>query len=237
MSVTHRIDSIEARLQCYRDQMVTLSEALGALRSLADTIVSELAADAATVRDLATIEQHALPAMDSAAIAEVGADSQTGIVCEVADVASTLTSTTTSDAPAPNGAEIAALEPITVDDVAASPEAAAQVPATRSDVAIEADTVTATMAAATAETPAASDTANVIDLAASRSKKAKSTQPARSRLAVGIAASLLLVASASVAVQSVINTDIGQRLLDLGACDADVLSEVAPLVRTDFPLR
>ncbi len=223
MSVTHRIDSIEARLQSYQDQMVALSEALGALRVLADTIVSELAVDAASVRDLATSDQHAVPAMDDSDIAPPAGDSQTGIVSELTDVASAHTSTTPSDACDPVDAEIAVLAPIAVD-VAAAPEVAAHEPATQSDGAIEADVVTATMATPTVETPASIDTTKVIDLAASRSKKAKFTPPARSRHAVGIVASLILVASASVAVQGVIGTDIGQRLLDLGACDADMLS-------------
>ena len=247
MSEAQRYELVEARLQSYQNQMVALSEALGALRSLADTIISELAQDAAGIRSndpaqqtssLSTVvakatdcsqtavceafgigdaimEPAAAAVVDAAMDASVDTCAASALPGENSGTSLDSADHVTCEAFAPFTVE----EPVGVDAVSDAAPANGPAIALVTQAAVGAELV----AAAAAGTPAVEGGAKIIDLAASRSN-ANRPSSARRRHGVGIAASLLLVATSGAAIHGIANTGIGQRLIELGTCDAEMLS-------------
>lgn len=242
-----RHELIEARLQSYQSQMVALSEALGALRSLADTIISELAVDAAGIRSNDPAQLRSSLSTDGAEVTDC---SQT-VVCEAFEIGDAITEaagTVVVDAAIGSSADTCsgsafaveipgnnhdssdhvnseAFVPFTVEEPVAVDAVSNAAPANGPVVPMgtEAAADAVVVAVAAVGTPAVEGGGKIIDFAASRSN-ADRPSSARRRHGVGIAASLLLVATSAAALHGVANTGIGQRLIELGTCDAEMLS-------------
>ena len=226
-----RLDAVASRLKSYEGQIAALANALDSLRDLADSLAKELASDAAAISACAHVDniapaacivtgslstgclddvlatQSAATAAGPDPIIEDRLTEQSFQIVEIEDSTGRLDGTeivvSTADAPLPSATQ-AALEHIT-------------------QLAIQAKTVVPpavedSTGNAAAMPPAART--RVVDFA-SRVKSAKAT-PLQHKVA-GAVASILLMVSATAGVHGFMQTDIGQRLLELSTCDADVL--------------
>lgn len=208
MSDNLQMEAVAARLQSYQDQMVAVSGALEALRTLADTLISEMACDVALLKASVTSPVEPL----------AGAPVVTGDI-----IAAT---TELQDSDPVETIDIATIEPANVN-IVASAECdrleGTEICASHADAEIVTLVATSSTVDATAETPApVVAPANVIDLAQHR-KAAKPATGLRRQL-TGAVASVMLIFSATAGVHGFLQTELGQQMLDLGACDAEALS-------------
>ena len=112
--------------------------------------------------------------------------------------------------------EISTPEPLPVTAATADALAAVSLAAATAAAALKGDSVT------TANANAAVGGATILDLA-SRREARKAASPLKRRT-LAIVASLLLVAATAAGMHELLQTEIGQRLLDLGTCDGETLS-------------
>lgn len=192
--------------------------------------ISSIVADAeltAGTADEATLSELA-GKCEPSGIAEI-----TAALAQVAQIA------TSSSAPAIE-AEIAASETAAINDqqveiqpvaeaaaetaiVAAQPPIFADVTAEAPQIAdtTDATTADATPAAGAAEATVTNEAAsNVVDLAAKRHKRFGTPV----RRAAAIAAMLVITAGATFGFNELMHSELGQRILELGACDAEMVS-------------
>lgn len=242
MPSSAQLASIASSLDTYRTQFEALGNALSALRVVSDEMIAQLD------RDRAALETHlqaALETMSQADIAETDTAALEIVDAEPAETdAAGDVETEAQDLPE-TSAEIAAeVETEAVADDAIDSETIASLdtePLAISEDAIEATSETeteteATLAGATAtdapviatpaeSTAAAANTADgnkVISLA-DRRKPTPSSSPARRR-AIAVVASILFTAGATFGLHELIQTEVGQRMLELATCDGDMLS-------------
>lgn len=214
MYETQQLDAVASRLKSYQEQIMALSHALDALRDLADSLVQEIALDSATISACAAAT-HGDPVPAPRIAEESGKTGDDHLPLAFAETieldasAGRLDGTeivvSTADAPLPAATQ-AALDQVSQLVIAEK----AGVPAGSE-----------TMGQDDEDKPAATRN-RVLDFA-SRLKTAKAT-PFRQK-AAGAVASVMLMVSATVGVHGFLQTDIGQRLLELGTCDAVAISE------------
>lgn len=257
MPAAKHFQSISNNLDSYTNQLASLSQALSALRDVADHIATAIAADRAAMAEYmvaqqdsahgevavvaavaridaevrtATAETPAIELIDqgtSAAatniefesdidgeatvepIVEPAAESMTPVAIEIAPTLAADASPEVAEGTSP-------LESVALDDAADNP-------------AVPGETDQAAPLAATADIAdkAALDAAiatgdgKVVDLDSRR--RQRTTSPARWR-AKALVASLALTATATLGIQEIMQTELGQRLIELGTCDGDMLS-------------
>jgi hypothetical protein len=242
MYEARRLDAVASRLQSYQDQLAALSTALDSLRDLTDALVREMADDSAAIGAIATAAQAAALSRDDAG----GYDPViTPAIVSAAVAADTYIDATPPDPTVPDEPPLAFTTEAALDQLAGTrvaladadrpSHAADRVAATSTTAARDKALDTATQDPPLAPiviatepqsggSPATQPAARprVVDFA-SRVQSAKST-PFR-RTAAGAVASALLIISATAGVHGFLQSDIGQRLLELGTCDAEVVTD------------
>ncbi len=247
MSTHAQLHSIASSLDTYRTQFAALGNALSALRAVSDQLIAQLDRDRealethlqaaialegavqpdadAAVPDLSDIAVSVLPVelqpatelpeeVASAPLAEAAEPpAETPVVAATENVAGSLDETTPIETEALTG-EFVELE--------------TEVAAAASDASAPATGTTATTLAAetSSEAIAAPENAagdnKVISLADHREANAASS-PARRR-ARAFVASILVTAGATLGLHELLQSELGQRMLELGTCDGDMLS-------------
>ena len=207
MSDNHQMEAVAARLQSYQEQMIAVSGALEALRTLADTLISEMAGDVAFLKASVTSISEPLAA----------APVETGVIIAAA--------TEFQDSEPVETIDVATIEPVNVN-IVASAECdhleGTEICATHADAEVVSLVATTSTAAAAQTSPPVVAPTNVIDLA-QRRKAAKPATGLRRQL-TGAVASVMLIFSATAGVHGFLQTELGQQMLDLGTCDAEALS-------------
>lgn len=217
-----QLDAVAARIKSYQGQIEALAHALDALRDLAGSLAQEMASESEAIGAWALAGRSGGELALSRAI-PTGTDTPVDLPL----------STLVDDKPTP-----ATTETIERDEAANRLDGMEMVVST-ADVPVPAATqaaldqvsklvvkekATESAAAVTADDavdtkPAAART-RVLDFA-SRLQSAKAA-PLRHKVA-GAVASVMLMVSATAGVHGFLQTDIGQRLLELGSCDADAI--------------
>ncbi len=213
-----QLDAVANRLKSYQGQIEALANALDALRDLAGSLAAEMASEAELV-GACRMAARSSPMVD--------------VIADVTPaVASSVAASAADDELPQAAAEIIAIDPVTIPldgteivvstfDAPLPAETQAALEQV-SKLAIEEKAMTPSLTATGEEIvgtkPVAART-RVLDFA-SRVKSARST-PLRHKVA-GAVASVMLMISATAGVHGFLHTDMGQRLLELGSCDADV---------------
>ncbi len=232
MSTVLRIEEIAGRLQEYQGQLMSLNEALDALKNVGELISAAMAEDRNALIGLALQMQDDAPeALDAPLEASNADDDETPcgatempVVAEELQEALVLESMTAEALAAlsvvaaqKSASDIVGDESAVVEVVAAEDEKPDEVaPAAVVDVA----DVTAP-AVETAEPEPVSDS-KIIDLAQHRPKP-RLPLPSRRR-SLGFAAGLLVLAIGGTMAQDLMHGELFQRLLDLGSCDGEAVS-------------
>lgn len=238
MPSSAQLASIASSLDTYRTQFEALGNALSALRLVSDEMIAQLDRDRAALEthlqaaletmsqaDIAETDTTALEIVDAEpadadAAGEVGTEAQ-DVPETIAEVETEVEAEAVADA-AIDGETIAALEtePHAVAEDAI--EATSETEATLADATATDAPVIAAPAESTAAAANTADGNKVISLA-DRRKATPTTSPARRR-AIAVVASILFTAGATFGLHELIQTEVGQRMLELATCDGDMLS-------------
>lgn len=240
MPSSAQLASIASSLDTYRTQFETLGNALSALRLVSDEMIAQLDRDRAALEThlqaaLETMSQADIAETDTTALEIVDAETaETDAAGEVeteaqyvpetiAEVETEVEAEAVAD-DAIDGETIAALEtePLAVADDAIEATSETETEATLADPTATDAPVIAAPAESTAATANTEDGNKVISLA-DRRKATPSTSPARRR-AIAVVASILFTAGATFGLHELIQTEVGQRMLELATCDGDMLS-------------
>lgn len=228
-----QIRSITDSLAGYHSQLVALSQALDALRVVADHMIVAVEKDRAALGTYEVSAPHVQFVDDAAAAsAETVERLESGSV-ERAPTAETGILT----ASAYDGAAVTVETPVADDKEAIIAAALAQVAAELRAAAEAEQSTAAVFAAALADAPevvaTGADTVaapaavatvddNVVSLEARRAQRNVAI-PARRR-AMALASGLLIAASATLGLHELMQTELGQRLIEFGACNGDMMS-------------
>ena len=257
MPAAKHFQSIVNNFDSYATQLASLSQALSALREVADHIATAIAADRAEMAEYLVAQQDfvASEAAVVAAVTTIDAEVQTGSSdAPAVDVLDQSTSAAaTSIEPKFDLDSEATVEPIFEPAAeSAAPVALEQAPTLTADASLDGAEPTASLdivaldsaadsAVLSAETDQAAPlaaTADIADTAAldaaiatgdgkvvdlDSRRKQRTDKPARWR-AKALVASLVLTATATLGINEIMQTELGQRLIELGTCDGDMLS-------------
>ena len=251
MAYSELVASIGTSLESYHNQLTALSRALDALRGVTDHMISALERDRAALATHITPAGTGAPLPTETAAEAISGTPEKSDVTSPATEPSLAGSTQAADDEAPRcelvelpaatsteaGAAAASNVPASPDDptpedretviaatlarIAAERKAAAEAtaPAVENSGPIAAATAVETTDAAT---PTAADEKKVVELEAYR-RLPGIRLPSRRR-AIALTTGLLVMASATLGFHEVLQTELGQRLLELGTCDGDMMS-------------
>jgi hypothetical protein len=231
MSAALRIDSIAATLDTYHRQLVALSDALAALHEASDLIRLKLEQDRAALATYqeghvaeatpvtVTVIANAAAAVDLAAAPEALPLPQA--IDETEDRKELLAPTAATASQSALQADIQQTEPVDADDMPRTLHSAYPAQNTATDTQPTAkDTTQPSREADRADV--LTQAGNVVALDTERRKR-RSLVPSRS-LALTIFASLLVTVGAGFGLHELLHGDLGQKLIELGACDGHILS-------------
>ena len=234
MQVKEQIEAVAAKLDSYHEQMAAVSKALGALRELADAIIGEMAADSTLLRACdaadATANTDGIEGTEATAdLAKAAVPATAGLdpIAVDPDDNALIGMEISSDIDTPTDEDVAVATAVVEE--AATVRTPPPLPATfelaldpTEAAMVQAKIETGLAIAAALAQSAPEKACNIIELESHR--KASIRPTTLRRRAIGVAASLMLITSATAAVHGILGTEIGQRLLDLSVCDADMLS-------------
>lgn len=235
MPTAAELESIDRSLENYRTQLAALSHALGALRIVSDQIIAALDKDrAALATHLASpaideVKATTVPAEVSAPAEHMQADAtaaepttvQVALVEGVTSAEETTATTSIEVMPA-----VVAVEPI---PTGIANDAA---PVSSTDARSEGGQITSiSVASKTVECSEAPvgghETAQpAANRVVSLKERLARYQPGKpeARRAMAVVASLIVMTGATLGMHELLQTDIGQRLLELGTCDGDMVT-------------
>jgi hypothetical protein len=252
MPVSAQLAALESNLQAYHGHLKSLREAMQALLNASDLILADVENDKrliavlteqetasaaieadepvtvaaianASIEEIADIEMPAAASdvdkpVSASALSENGQPSAGHGIPDIAinEQSSPSTDVHAEDEPEPaNAATLGALEAIAAVRTA-------EATADDSKGTIDLQTAPAAMRTGAGEIAAAAGDRKVIDF--KKQNAAQRIQPKSMRRAAAIAASLVITAGVVTGLTSLAHSEIGQRILSLGTCDADMVS-------------
>lgn len=251
MAYRELVASIGASLDSYHNQLTAVSRALDALREVTDHMISALERDRAALATHATPTDTAAPLpAETAAEATASTTDQSDVFSHATEPSSAGSMETANDAAPRSEVDEPSVETSADACAEAAPNSSAQtdeptldyretvIAATLARIAAE------RKAAAEAEASAADRSGTVAAAPVSETTDAAKTTaaddnkvvkleayrrlpgirlPSRRR-AIALTTGLLVMASATLGFHEVLQTELGQRLLELGTCDGDMMS-------------